>query len=783
MSEKDKKAAGAQVAPAMGTPALINREDIPAVLPILPLRNSVFFPGGVLPLAVGRQKTIALIKDAVRDEQVIGVVTQRRAEEEDPGAADLYTVGTVARIDPVEDRTAPDEVEVEALAINLKKLAREVIELMPELPAAATELVDSITHPGHLADLIAANVDVPIEEKQQVLETVDLKARMKLVLELLNRKREILKLSNKIDSAVKGEMSKTQREYYLRQQLKAIKEELGELGEEEEELDELAERLKKAGLPPEVEKVAQKELNRLKSIPTASSEYTVARTYLDWIADLPWSKRTEDNLDIQNARQILDADHYGLDKIKKRILEYLAVRKLKNDMRGPILCFVGPPGVGKTSLGQSIARATGRKFVRLSLGGVRDEAEIRGHRRTYVGALPGRIVQSMKKAATVNPVMMLDEIDKLGADFRGDPSAALLEVLDPEQNYTFSDHYLDLAYDLSKVMFVGTANLLDPIPGPLKDRMEILELPGYTFEEKLHIAQNHLIPKQLREHGLSADAIAFTEKGIIKIIMAYTREAGVRNMERRIADVCRSVAVEVASGKIPAGAKRTVDEGDLAEMLGPEKFWNEMAERTEIAGVATGLAWTAAGGDILFIEATKMTGKGTLTLTGQLGDVMKESAQAALSYLRSKADHLGIAANFLEKTDLHIHFPAGSIPKDGPSAGVTILTALVSLLTGIRVRSDVAMTGEVTLRGLVLPIGGVKEKVLAAHRAGIKRVILPARNEKDLIDVPAQARKELEFVFAKEMDEVLAAAMEENPLGRKGAAPPEPAKKESEARA
>ncbi|HEX9306991.1 MAG TPA: endopeptidase La, partial [Anaeromyxobacter sp.] len=652
------------------------------------------------------------------------------------------------------------------------KLAREVIELMPELPAAATELVESITHPGHLADLIAANVDVPIEEKQQVLETVDLKARMKLVLELLNRKREILKLSNKFDSAVKGEMSKTQREYYLRQQLKAIKEELGELGEEEEELDELAERLKKAGLPPEVDKVAQKELNRLKSIPTASSEYTVARTYLDWIADLPWSKRSDDNLDIENARGILDSDHYGLQQIKKRILEYLAVRKLKNEMRGPILCFVGPPGVGKTSLGQSIARAIGRKFVRLSLGGVRDEAEIRGHRRTYVGALPGRIIQSMKKAATVNPVMMLDEIDKLGADFRGDPSAALLEVLDPEQNFSFSDHYLDLPYDLSKVMFIGTANLLDPIPGPLKDRMEILELPGYTFEEKVHIAQNHLIPKQLREHGLSPEAITLTEKALIKMVMAYTREAGVRNLERRIADVCRAVAVEVASGKVTVGSKRAVDEVDLPDMLGPEKFYNETAERTEIPGVATGLAWTAAGGDILFIEATKMAGKGSLTLTGQLGDVMKESAQAALSYLRSKSDNLGIASNFLEKTDIHLHFPAGSIPKDGPSAGVTILTALVSLLTGIRVRSDVAMTGEVTLRGLVLPVGGIKEKVLAAHRAGIKRVIIPARNEKDLVDVPAQARKELEFVFAGHMDDVLKAALEESPIGRKP--PPEP---------
>src|SRR5512140_3572162 len=537
MSDKEKKgAAGAQVAPAMGPPGLINKEDIPQVLPILPLRNSVFFPGGVLPLAVGRQKTIALIKDAVRDEQVIGVVTQRRAEEEDPGAADLYTVGTVARIvkllkmgednyslvvqglarfrvldlvqeapylkarvDPVEDKTAVDDVEVEALAINLKKLAREVIELMPELPAAATELVESITHPGHLADLIAANVDVPIEEKQQVLETVDLKARMKLVLELLNRKREILKLSNKIDSAVKGEMSKTQREYYLRQQLKAIKEELGELGEEEEELDELAERLKKAGLPPEVDKVAQKELNRLKSIPTASSEYTVARTYLDWIADLPWSKTTAANLDIENARTILDADHYGLQQIKKRILEYLAVRKLKNDMRGPILCFVGPPGVGKTSLGKSIANALGRKFIRMSLGGIHDEAEIRGHRRTYIGALPGNIIQGIRRAGARDCVMMLDEIDKLGRGIQGDPSSALLEVLDPEQNSTFRDNYLAVPFDLSRVVFITTANVLDSIPGPLRDRMEIIHLPGYTAEEKLEIARRYLVGRQLKE--------------------------------------------------------------------------------------------------------------------------------------------------------------------------------------------------------------------------------------------------------------------------------------------
>jgi ATP-dependent Lon protease len=790
------------ITPQQAGPPVISKDEIPAILPILPLRNSVFFPGGVLPLAVGRTKTIALIKDAVRDDQVIGVVTQKRAEEEDPSAADLHTMGTVARIvkllkmgednyslvvqglarfkineitqeqpylkakiSPVEDLTSVEDVEVEALSINLKKLAREVIELMPELPAAATELVESITHPGHLADLIAANVDVPIEEKQQVLETIDLKSRMKLVLEILNRKREILKLSNKIDSQVKGEMSKTQREYYLRQQLKAIKEELGELGEEEEEIDELGERIKKLGLPPDVEKVATKELNRLKSIPTASSEYTVARTYLEWIADLPWTTKSDDNLNIENAKDVLTADHYGLEKIKKRILEYLAVRKLKNDMRGPILCFVGPPGVGKTSLGQSIAKSLGRKFVRMSLGGVRDEAEIRGHRRTYVGALPGRIIQSMKKAGTVNPVMLLDEIDKLGADFRGDPSAALLEVLDPEQNNTFSDHYLDVNYDLSKVMFIATANQLDPIPAPLRDRMEILELPGYTQEEKEQIARKHLIPKQLKEHGLTEQMLVIPDDTLRKIIASYTREAGVRSLERRIADVCRAVAVDVAAN---AETKKEIVVDQLEVILGPESYTPEVAERVEVPGVATGLAWTPVGGDLLFIEATKMTGKGQLVLTGQLGDVMKESAQAALSYMRSKATALNIPENFLEKQDIHVHFPAGAIPKDGPSAGVTIFTALVSLMTGVRVRSDVAMTGEATLRGLVLPVGGIKEKMLAAHRAGIKRVILPERNKKDLIDVPEQAKKEMEFIFAKHMDDVLKAALEEDPYTRKG---------------
>ena len=800
MSDDKKKAVGAQALPTtMTPPGAINKDDIPQVLPILPLRNSVFFPGGVLPLAVGRQKTIALIKDAVRDDQVIGVVTQRKAEEEDPGATDLYNMGTVARIvkllkmgednyslvvqglarfrvmelvqespylkariEPVDDKTAPDNVEIEALTINLKKLAREVIEMMPELPAAATELVESITHPGHLADLIAANVDVPIEEKQAVLETVDLKARMKLVLELLNRKREILKLSNKIDSAVKGEMSKTQREYYLRQQLKAIKEELGEMGEDEEELDELGERLKKAGLPPDVEKIANKELNRLKTIPAASSEYTVARTYLDWIADLPWSKQSEDNLDIDNARKQLDNDHYGIQTVKKRVLEYLAVRKLKNDMRGPILCLSGPPGVGKTSLGQSIARAIGRKFVRLSLGGVRDEAEIRGHRRTYVGALPGRFIQQMKKAGSRNPIMLLDEIDKLGSDFRGDPSAALLEVLDPEQNNTFSDHYLDIPFDLSKVMFIATANRLDTIPAPLRDRMEIIEMSSYTFIEKDHIARNHLIPKQIKEHGITTEHIELLPEALDKIISSYAIEPGVRQLERKVAEICRSVAVGVASGNM---TKQVITAAKVEEILGAKRHELNVAERTSQTGVSVGLYYTSLGfGDILFVEATKMPGKGSLTLTGQLGDVMKESVNIAFSWLRANAERMGLAPTMFEKTDLHLHFPDGATPKDGPSAGVAIITALSSLFTGIPVRSDTAMTGEITLRGNVGQIGGVREKVLGAHRAGIKRVLLPEKNKKDLVDVPEVVRTALEFHFVAHVDEALKLNLERSPF-------------------
>ncbi|MBI3070862.1 MAG: endopeptidase La [Deltaproteobacteria bacterium] len=768
--------------------------ELPKDLSVLPLRNSVFFPGGIIPIGVGRPKTIALLLDAERKNALIGIVAQRKPEIDDPKPGDLYNVGTAARIlklikvgednyhlvvqgisrfrvrrfvhlDPfikaeiepfLEDRSA--DVEVEALALNLKKLARQVISLIPEIPQGASELVEGVSDPAHLCDLICANIDVPIEEKIGVLEEAVIKARLKKVLELLHRKREVLMLSNKIDTQVKGEMNKTQREYYLRQQLKAIKTELGELEGEEGELEELKKRLQSAKIPGEQEKAAMKEFNRLKSMQPASSEYTVSRTYLEWMADLPWAVSTEDKLDIDNARKVLDAKHYDLEKVKKRFIEFIAVHKLKQDMKGPILCLVGPPGVGKTSLGQSVAEALGRKFVRISLGGVHDEAEIRGHRRTYVGSLPGRIIQGLKKAGTNNPVFMLDEIDKIGHDFRGDPAAALLEVLDPEQNFSFSDHYLNVPFDLSQVLFITTANLAEPIPPALKDRMETIELPGYTQEEKVFIARNHLIQRQLKEHGLSDEHVEFDETAVDGIISSYTREAGVRNLERNIANVVRGVAVNVAGGK---KEKSVVKNDDLVGYLGPEKFYSEIAERTEVPGVATGLAWTMHGGDILFIEATRMAGKGGLQLTGQLGDVMKESAHAAMSFIRTNARAFGIDENFLEKHDIHIHVPAGAIPKDGPSAGVTMFAALMSLLTGIRVRNDTAMTGEVTLRGNVLPVGGIKEKTLAARRAGIKRVILPERNRKDLIEIPEHAQKGMEFSFVTRMEEVLDAVLAE----------------------
>ncbi len=772
--------------------------EVPDQISILPLRNSVLFPGSIIPIDVGRRKSVRLVEEAISKERpVIGILTQKDARTEDPTDGDMYSIGCAARILKViklaKDNFSvilqgvsrirvteysqqepfiiarvsaiPDpgttDVELDALVMNLKDIAKRVIKLMPELPKEAAALVDSVTEPGQLADLITSNLDIQVDEKQDVLETFDLKSRMRKVLQFLSRQLEVLKVREKINTQVQEEMGRNQREYVLRQQLKAIKEELGEIDESGGDLDEFKEKISDAKMTAETEKVALKQLERLKVMQPSSAEYTVTRTYLEWLVELPWSVSTEDKLDIQEARDILNADHYDLEKVKKRILEYLAVRKLKADKKGPILCLVGPPGVGKTSLGKSIGRAIGRKFIRISLGGVRDEAEIRGHRRTYVGSLPGRIIQGMKKAGTNNPIFMLDELDKLGHDFRGDPAAALLEVLDPEQNNTFSDHYLEVPFDLSHVMFLATANVIDPVPPALKDRLEILELPGYTRDEKRNISRQFLVPKQLDEHGINAEQLDITDAGINEIIDGYTREAGVRNLEREVGSVCRGVAVKVAEGQ--ADAKITITDKELPEYLGPQKFISEVAERTAEPGVATGLAWTPVGGDILFIEATRMPGKGTLVLTGQLGDVMKESAQAAMSFVRSKAKWLGLDENFLEKTDVHIHIPAGAIPKDGPSAGVTMFVALSSLLTGKPVRPDVAMTGEISLRGAVLPVGGIKEKVLAAHRAGIKRIVMPERNQKDLIDVPPQAKDELEFHFVKRIDELLPLVLTELP--------------------
>jgi ATP-dependent Lon protease len=772
--------------------------EVPEIISILPLRNSVLFPGSIIPIDVGRKKSVKLVEEAISKERpVIGIVTQRDARTEDPGPGDLYMVGCAARIlkviklakdnfsvilqgvsrirllevggvDPfmtarvqaLPDSSATD-VELDALVMNVKDVAKRVIKLMPELPKEASALVDSVVEPGQLSDVIISNLDVQVDEKQDVLETFDLKTRLRKVLQFLSRQHEVLKVREKINSQVQEEMGRNQREYVLRQQLKAIKEELGEIDETGGDLDDFREKIVAAKMPPDTEKVAIKQLERLKVMQPSSAEYTVTRTYLEWLVELPWAVSTEDKLDIQEARNILNTDHYDLEKVKKRILEYLAVRKLKSDKKGPILCLVGPPGVGKTSLGRSIARSLGRKFIRISLGGVRDEAEIRGHRRTYVGSLPGRLIQGMKKAGSNNPVFMLDEIDKLGHDFRGDPAAALLEVLDPEQNHTFSDHYLEVPFDLSKVMFVATANIMDPVPPALRDRLEVLELPGYTREEKLSISKQFLVPKQLEEHGLTAEKLAFDDAAVAEVIDSYTREAGVRNLEREIANVIRAIAVLVAEGKAQPAERVTHER--IAELLGPAKHISEVAERTAEPGVATGLAWTPVGGDILFIEATKMNGKGQLVLTGQLGDVMKESAQAALSFIRSRAKWLGLEENFLEKTDIHVHIPAGAIPKDGPSAGVTMFVAMASLLTNKPIRNDVAMTGEITLRGLVLPVGGIKEKFLAAHRAGIKRVVLPERNRKDVIEIPEQPRTEIEIQYVKRMDELLPLVLTEMP--------------------
>lgn len=769
-----------------------DRISIPDQIPILPLRGTVLYPELILPIMVGRKRSVKLIDDAMEKDRIIGVVTQKRSETEDPREDELHRIGVGALIlrmiremdgsqrvivqglsririeqfaqkDPyyvakveVIDESSAQGVEVEALMMNLKNLFQKAVDLAPYLTNEMGQMVSNIKSPGILADLIASNLNIPTAEKQNILDTLNVTDRLNKVHILLNKEVQVLELGNKIQSQVKEDIDKTQREYYLREQLKAIKKELGEMDEHTAEIKELQDRIAKANMPEEALKAANKELDRLAKIPPASAEYTVARTYLDWLIDLPWSLGTRDNLDIKNAEKILDEDHYNLDKVKKRILEYLAVRKLKSDMKGPILCFVGPPGVGKTSLGKSIARAMDRKFMRISLGGVRDEAEIRGHRRTYVGALPGRIIQGIKKAGSNNPVFMIDEVDKIGMDFRGDPSSALLEVLDPEQNYSFSDHYIDIAFDLSKVMFITTANILETIPPALRDRMEVLELPGYSEEEKMMIARNFLILRQLNEHGLTENYLEFKENAISSIINSYAREAGVRNLEREIASVCRGVAKEVAEGK---KEKVMVGSETLHRFLGPVKFFPEVAERTAEPGVATGLAWTPTGGDIIFIEATQMKGEKGLTLTGQLGDVMKESAQAALSYVRARAKDLGIKEDFFGKTDIHIHVPAGATPKDGPSAGLTIFIALTSLLRGRPVRSDVAMTGEITLRGLILPVGGIKEKALAARRAGISVIILPQKNEKDLEEIPESIKKEMEFKFVSRMDEVIPLAL------------------------
>ena len=761
-------------------------------LPVLPLKEVVLYPKMVLPLMVGDKNSIRLIDDALVKDKTIAMVAIKEGEVEEVKPETLFGIGTSAVILKMvkisEDmvrllvqgvnriqieeyvQTTPylranatvledkgkRNMEIDALIVSIKGLFQKALELAPHLPSEVGVIVMNIDDPSTLADLIASNLNITVVEKQEVLEALDIKARLERVYQLLNKEFQILELGSKIQNQLKSEMDKTQRDYYLREQLKAIQKELGETDERTVEIEELRQKIKDVKMPEEVEKEANRELDRLARIPPAAAEYTVARTYIDWLIEIPWSKSTEDNLDISVAQKVLDEDHYDLEKVKKRILEYLAVRKLKSDMKGPILCFVGPPGTGKTSLGKSIARALGRKFIRISLGGIRDEAEIRGHRRTYVGALPGRIIQGIRKCGFKNPVFMLDEVDKLGMDFRGDPSSALLEVLDPEQNNAFSDHYLEVPFDLSRVMFITTANILDPIPPALKDRMEVLDLPGYTDDEKLMITRKYLIPRQVEAHGLKAEKISFTDEAIRKIIQDYTREAGLRNLEREIASVCRAVAKEVAEGR---DQMVSVVPEMIHSFLGATRFHPEVAERTSEPGVSTGLAWTPTGGDIIFIEATKMRGKQSLILTGQLGDVMKESAQAALSYVRSKALELGIPEDFFANFDIHLHVPAGAIPKDGPSAGVAMFTALVSLFTDRPVKADVAMTGEITLRGRVLPVGGIKEKVLAAKRAGIKTVILPKENENNLEEIPPQIKEGMKFILVEEMGEVLMHAL------------------------
>ncbi|HET7485135.1 MAG TPA: endopeptidase La [Solirubrobacterales bacterium] len=782
-------------APLDAEDAIRASEPLPDALPVLPLRETVTFPETLTPLAVGQERSIKLVNDVLGANRMLAMVAARDPEDEEPGPKDLYevgVVGVVARMLKVPDgslrilvqgtqrvRLGPyvaeepylvariaelpdvveDGAELEALTRNVQRTFSEIIEQIPYLPEELQMAVANLDDPAALAHLIAGALRISTEEKQKLLEELNVVARLRHLSQILARELEVVQLGTQIQSQVESEIGKGQREFFLRQQLKAIQDELGEGDEQQAEVNELREKIEAAKLPEHAQKAADRELSRLEKLPPAAAEHGVIRTYLEWLTELPWSAQTEDNLDIPHAREVLDADHYDLEKVKDRILEYLAVRKLKPDSPGPILCFVGPPGVGKTSLGRSIAKALGREFERISVGGVRDEAEIRGHRRTYIGAMPGTIVRALRDAGSRNPVFMIDEIDKMGADFRGDPASAMLEVLDPAQNDSFRDHYLDLEFDLSEVMFIATANVLDTVPGPLQDRMETIELAGYTLEEKRQIARRYLVPRQIEANGLKPSQIEFADPALAAIVEEYTREAGVRNLERQIGTICRKVAREVAEGK--GNGKVKISAKRARELLGRRRVFAEQRRRTKDPGVATGLAWTPTGGDVLFIEATSMPGGGKLTITGQLGDVMKESAQAALSYVRGHWSEIApdLGEDWFAEHDIHIHVPAGAVPKDGPSAGVAMTVALASLIGGRPVRNDVAMTGEVTLTGQVLPIGGLKEKSLAAQRAGIKRVLVPERNEGDVAEIPERERSELEFVYVDEVSKAIAAAL------------------------
>ena len=783
-------------AQAAGTPRALKAGER-RVVPVLPVRHTVLFPFAILPMNVGRPSSVHLLNHCMATDRVLAVVAQLDPADESPTSSELHATGTLAVIlrmvrsgenhftvlvqgvdrvrvhqwvasEPflqaeieVVGETVPEDLETEALVKTLVGQFERVVTLSPAIPDETVQAARDQNHPGRLCDFIASLLDLQTEDKQRILDLTDIKQRLQSLAEILARELQVLEVGQQIQESVRESVDQHQKEFFLRQQMEAIRKELGEADETQREIEELREKIEKAAMPAEVRKEADRELSRLSRIPPQAAEYTVARTYLEWLCEMPWAISTEDNLDLKNAREVLDQDHYGLDKIKERILEYLVVRRYKQDARTPILCFVGPPGTGKTSLGRSIARALGRKFVRVSLGGVRDEAEIRGHRRTYIGALPGNVIQCIRRAGTRNPLMMLDEVDKLGADFRGDPSSALLEVLDPEQNVAFVDHYLDVPFDLSQVMFITTANYLDPVPPALRDRMEVIELPGYTEMEKLEIAKRHLLPKAIRENGLESLELSVTDAAILRVTREYTAEAGLRNLERELANLLRRTAKRIAEGK---EAVRAIGPEEVRELLGPPRFEDEKAALLDEPGAALGLAWTPVGGEVLTIEATAMPGQRGLTLTGQLGDVMKESAQAALSFIRSHAEPLGIAPDFFDNADLHVHIPAGAIPKDGPSAGIALATALVSLLTRRKARPKIAMTGEITLRGMVLKVGGIKEKVLGAHRAGIQTVILPTPNQADLEEVPLEVRTHMIFAPVERVEQALQLALEDQPV-------------------